>query len=526
MHRYAVLLDTVSIQKYIFAGSKLKENIGASHLVEEVFESYLKEALNEVFPGYPPDIDRWWKKPEEILIKDPSVPFEVGYIGGGNALLFFRDDAGGKSFIKEWSKILLIKVPGIVTAAASMNFDFDTFYKSKEKLFKKLKENKGRFIPQTVIPRHGITAECSRSGYSMEAWNEAGENSGYVSASTIAKIKAAEIEQIGISKKYEKYLDDEFFFTDQLEELGHLKGEDSHIAIVHIDGNGMAQRFNDTKDLVKTRKLSRDVKKATHKSFEKILQEITMNFEKVENALGFDTKEKKIIPLRHIILGGDDITFVCNGKLGIYLAQRFLENLSRQEVSDGMPLTACAGIAVTKAKFPFYRGYELAEQLCGNAKAKRLETGGEDSWIDFHIASGGFSGTLAEIRDYHFKIPYKAPKKENQEHWLFRPFRLGKDDTRDDKRNFYTFIKKTKELKDQLPKSKRMELREVLSRGEVASKTFAVELSARGKTLPAVPGYSFEKGPWMDNQTPYFDMIELIEYYPFIEMEEKGGKER
>ena len=35
MIRHAVLLDTVSIQRYVFSSSKLKENIGASHLVKE-----------------------------------------------------------------------------------------------------------------------------------------------------------------------------------------------------------------------------------------------------------------------------------------------------------------------------------------------------------------------------------------------------------------------------------------------------------------------------------------------------------
>jgi len=34
---YAVLIDTASIQEYIFMSNKLKENVGASFLVERVF---------------------------------------------------------------------------------------------------------------------------------------------------------------------------------------------------------------------------------------------------------------------------------------------------------------------------------------------------------------------------------------------------------------------------------------------------------------------------------------------------------
>jgi hypothetical protein len=33
----ALIVDTVSIQKYIFSSNKLKENIGASYIVENAF---------------------------------------------------------------------------------------------------------------------------------------------------------------------------------------------------------------------------------------------------------------------------------------------------------------------------------------------------------------------------------------------------------------------------------------------------------------------------------------------------------
>ena len=73
-------------------------------------------------------------------------------------------------------------------------------------------------------------------------------------------------------------------------------------------------------------------------------------------------------PIRPIIMGGDDITFVSPGKLGIYFAEIFMKEFSEKEVSDGEKLSSCAGVAITKTKYPFYRGYQLAEGLCSNAK--------------------------------------------------------------------------------------------------------------------------------------------------------------
>ncbi len=42
---YAVLLDTVSIQNYIFRSNRLRENLGASYLVQDIYRKCLVKAL-------------------------------------------------------------------------------------------------------------------------------------------------------------------------------------------------------------------------------------------------------------------------------------------------------------------------------------------------------------------------------------------------------------------------------------------------------------------------------------------------
>jgi hypothetical protein len=534
MMYHAVLLDTVSIQRYVFASSKLKENIGASHLVKETLNAFLKKQLEESFPNHRVDLENWQKQPAKHLIKEnPHGPFEIGYIGGGNALLFFQTSDKARDFIKTWTTGLMVEAPGIAAAVAGIPYDPDNFEQAKHLLFKKLKENKNKFIPQTVIPRHGITAECSRSGYSLESWNKApaDEESGYVSAAVKSKIDAVIKANEKINADFADILGDKYCFTDRLDELGHRKNEDSHIAIVHIDGNDMGRRFQKTKTLEETRRLSNSVREITMDSFRELLKHITFKFANIENALGFDTKEKKkffpkiekrkVIPLRPIIIGGDDITFVCTGKLGIYLANCFLQKFEElagknEEINqlkhnlEFDPLSACAGIAVTKTKYPFSRGYELAEQLCRNAKRERRKDSGKSSWLDFHIAYGGFSGTLEEIRKFHYQVP-------RQGSLLFRPYRL--EDNKEN--NFNRFVEKTKQIKKIFPKSKLMQLREELTRGETASRTFHLEMSARSREFPVIPNLPPKGSLWWKDKTPYFDMIELIEFYPSFALEDQ-----
>ncbi|MGB9823398.1 Cas10/Cmr2 second palm domain-containing protein [Thermodesulfovibrio sp.] len=514
---FAVLLDTVSIQRYVFSTNNLKENIGASYIVEDIYDSHLKKVNKEMFPELTEEYyEAWETEPDRIRIKENGVPFEIGYIGGGNALLLFKEKDRAQEFIKKWTLRLLIHAPGIIPACAFGEIDLNNFSSSLKILFKTLAKNKASFVPQTIIRRHGITAECPRTGLSREVWcrNLPDEEQDYISSVSNAKIEAAEKAKRKIIEILKELnLDKKYTFTDELDKLGQSKGEDSHIAIVHIDGNDMGQRVKEQKDLVTLRKFSCSVRRATLDSFKGILKELDKYIDYIEEAKKYQEQKKElklvydggktILPIRPIIIGGDDITFVSEGRLGIWLAKVFLEEFERQKVSDGKPLTACAGIAITKTKYPFYRGYELSENLCKSAKRKRKEQRDNGSWLDFHLAYGGFSGSLDDIRESHYKAP-------NVKSLVLRPYKI---------QDFYELLSAVSEFKKKdngktkFPRSKLMELRQVLYMDKDAQELFIEELSARQLKLPKYKdfdGSEIVKG----NQTPYFDMIELIELYP------------
>lgn len=529
---HAVLIDAVSIQRYVFGSNKLKENLGGSHLIQDIYRTPLRDAVKEIFPTCnDADFEVWKTQPETCLMETHNAPFETGYIGGGNALIFFKEKDHAITFIKSWTKSLLAHTPGVVTAVACDTFDLGNFQAQNKQLFKKLQANKYQFIPQTIIPRHGVTAECPHTGYSMDVWNEKEdtEEQEYVSSVAYAKICASKAATKKLEQQFAGVLQDVYCFTDQLDMLGQLKGEDSHVAIVHIDGNGMGKRFQKTASLQEIRNLSTSVQAATVESFRTLLNAIITKFPHIQDALGFDNEKrpfyprdkqsnKLIIPIRSIIMGGDDITFVCDGKLGVYFAKIFLDAFERQEASDGQPLSACAGVAITKAKYPFYRGCKLAEQLCKSAKKRRKNEGDEGSWLDFHVAYGGFSGDIAEIRSAHYMAA--------QGSLPFGPYRTG---------NHYeygldTLIKNIRALtitpppEKQFPRSKLKELRQVITLGKDATSRFVQELEARGLQLPVVGGCFYHRTLWDNSKTPYFDMVELMEFYPLKLEETQGGQ--
>ncbi len=492
MSKYkAVLIDTISIQDYVFGSSKLKENLGASYLLKAIYE--------------------------DQLIKDKPLKDPKGYIGGGNALLFFKhNDESAKEFVKEWTNKLLVEFPGVKTAVAIGDIEFDNdddekFKIGKDKLFEQLAANKFKHHPQVILPSHGITATCPGTGLSMEDWIDAGDESGYFSSISKAKDDSVDAATTKMDKDFSCVSESGFRFTNELNDLGSSKGEDSHIAIVHIDGNGMGKRFEDCKTLKKTRDLSQSLEKATKVAFNDLLEDIIKDYDKIKSEINIaDNKKTKIIPIRPVILGGDDITFVCDGRLGIYFAQKFLEFFKEKTVSDNQPISACAGVAITKLKYPFYRGYQLAEELCINAKKKRKEKNDDGSWIDWHISYGGFSGTLDDIREQ-----YKVP----QGNLLMRPYKLTDKNDKSDI-SFYNLIENTREFfkkengKPKFPNSKIKELREVLTLGDEATKLFKLHIDSRGLKLPQLGSNTLTDNLFINNVTPFFDMIELTEIYP------------
>lgn len=498
----SVLLDATGIQQYVFGSNDLKGNLGASYMVENIFEDILENSLDKLQIKNV-GMNEWCKNPQSINIGKPEIEMEIGYIGGGNALLLFKERSKAIAFTRAWTKQLLIASPGLRTSVAIKDdFETDNYQNEIKLLHKKLKENKFTFQPQVILPRHGITAECSHTGFSAEQIYT--EDDKHVPISSVAASKRVVKDKANEKLKeiFKDIVGDKYKFPERIDDLGQHRDKSNYISIVHIDGNRIGERFTDCKNLIESRKLSHSIKNATVSAMGELLENIISKYEEYKENLKLENNN---LPIRPIIFGGDDVTFVADGRMGVYFAEIFINEFIKQKVSDGKPLSACAGIAITKSKYPFYRGYELAEQLCSEAKKKARKQEEEgSSWLDFHIAQGGFSGTIQEIRKKNYTI--------SEGNLCLRPYRICGN--RDDYRNLDNFIKGMNILKE-WPKTKQIELREILAQGEIASKQFIQEMKFRGKELPDIKEKpTFKEDGWSDGETPYFDMIELIKFYP------------
>lgn len=545
----ALLCDTRSIQRYIYAGNRLKTNVGASFLVTTVFEEELFPVVREAFgDAFDEESFAQGGAPVEALAQGGRAV--VAANGGGNALVLFSADVTEETLrgiVRSFSERVLASRPGLHLGAAigELRTAPAFFQEDLSALFGKLKENQNRVFPQVNVPYHGITVSCQVNGEAANFFDahqeirpDAPQELRFYSQETAAKARAAKRATAALHKMFSS-ITERYAFPLEIGELGQRETE-NFFAIVHIDGNNMGERFRACRTQDARSRLSRSVQKKTEGAFHCLLESIDAEYGSYAAFLDLGTADgKPVLPIRPIILGGDDVTFVCPAKLALRFAKRFLEAMAdpaavdKIEAEEARVIDACAGIAIVKTTYPFFRGYELAEQLCDAAKARmrtlRAEGGAGTSWLDYAILHGEQAPTLAALRaqeyhgargDMHFG-PYRVA----------HPMGTGEKEHRYDIENLALAVRQLQGTKDAagrwktrpcMARSKAKELRGVLAHGAKEAQRFRLQLDHMGDHLPDVAEWAVYAKPenalWSgapgNERTPYVDAIELMEFLP------------
>ncbi len=495
----AILLDTRSIQRYVFSCNKLKTNAGASYLVDGIFNSLMQDKILPSFHLKMPEIS--WQETKEIqMLKDDSIECEIVYIGGGNMLILINKyvDNEDKLFelcrkiVGKWSFEMLRRAPGLKTGVAIDMMDIETgaFKKSLDGLYKQLKQNQNTVLPQVDLPYTGLTLECDISGKTADVFDWVDER--WIANEVKSKTDAYKYAAAKLRAEYEKHLIDEngnmYDFVNDLDHIGAKDGE-SYVCVIHIDGNNMGVKFGKCEDSQERKALSLKVVGIVQKAFGKLIDSIVQEYDGEVYAKVLDMQDlkraekgKRLLPIRPIIIGGDDITFVCPGRVGIEYAKRFIEfvnevellsdeqheRMSKAKDKDGKDIrinlsknmSCCGGIAIVPLKYPFFRAYELAEALCGSAKSESRQN--DNCLIDFAILYGEMTPTLDQL----CRQQYEAP--EGYLH--YGPYIVEKNvnGTKlfDDKSYIDDLLNLKDEIENKLPRNKVKELRDALSKDE------------------------------------------------------------
>lgn len=443
MGQYLYGAAVQGIQGFIFQTDELKDIVGASELVENI----CTELFAKVLYG------RNGSREELIgsLNKDDNAVLNAA----GNIKYIFDTRADCEKMVREFPKRVLEYAPGITVSQAVVEMKVGGFREEVDKLEEKLRAQRNKPMSNMNIGLMGILR--SRQTGLPAVWQNAED---YLDAGTMAK-RYCEGKNGTMEQRSALPLCRKAFCKDKNEYLGYdniafdvtgLTDRNSWIAVIHADGNGLGQVVQKVGKNEKVfREFSRELDKATRLSAQQAYGHVSAIYE-----------WGKVIPIRPVVLGGDDLTVLCRADLALDYVQSFIENfeditskgilseiIKEHEVfTEGIVrdrLTACAGIAYIKDNYPFYYGYELAEALCTMAKKDaKKDIGGAlpQSCVMFHKVQDSFVEGFdriaeRELRPWHDVSLEFGPYyiREKAERWTVEELKGAVDMLKDESGN-------------------------------------------------------------------------------------------
>lgn len=393
MEKYLYGAAVQGIQSFIFKTNELKDIAGASELVENICTKSFEALLKSI-------IDDGRKNLDEVAEKVISAAGNIKYV--------LKNRNVCARIVRQFPKKVMLEAPGITISQAVVKYENDEdFGKAVQCLEEKLREERNR-------PRSSVTAgllgmeRCRQTGLPVVGM----EKDDFIDAATLAKHNANNTRKL-CAKSF--YGDSHTPIPDGCVayNISEITGKNDWIAIIHADGNGLGQIV---------RKIGQ--KKDVYKVFSEKLDEATVASAKEAYetlAKGSDWEYGGRIPIRPVVLGGDDMTVIIRGDLAIAYTEAYLKAFEKNtgqklgkilEESKVFPdgrtwLTACAGVAFVKSSFPFYYAYDLAEELCTEAKVR---SGRKLSCLMFHKVQDSFITKYKDIVDRELTL---KPSVEN-----------------------------------------------------------------------------------------------------------------
>ena len=477
---HLVLLETSGNQSYIFSTNKLKENIGASELTYRAGTKCILDSVGEIRTQaslWSSDSEQLrWKLLDEKqnpAIEAPNTDRKVEVIiaTSGKALLLVSDRKIGKAIVRQATHTVLRDCIGVdLCGVISDEFEFGT----KGGLAKAIAEVHRKFdsvrakrpSPDLRFLRLPIIDECATSGLPASKLGQDISKDEDKNKDVLRPYSAVSIAKRDNHTAGEKRIATILQHRDPTLKLSEsLKFAEAEVtewlAIIHADGNGLGEIFlSFDKHLQNLDKGNQDTENraVSDRSYVTRLREFSIALDIcTEKAfvtalkIAFPEEKYQSLPIAPLVLGGDDLTVVCDARYALEFTVQFLKEFEKEtsatsqtvgakeitiipelaKVALGIKrLSSCAGIAIVKPHFPFSVAYHLAEQLLKTAKTVKTKiTNPENeskpypcSAIDFHILYDSSGTDLDTIRQkqqvdnnqtYLYNSPYVVTDLNN-----------------------------------------------------------------------------------------------------------------
>ncbi|MFC2640272.1 MAG: hypothetical protein ACFN04_01700 [Propionibacterium acidifaciens] len=403
---HAVLIDVNGKQRFIFESPRLRENIGASHQIT-LLEEWVEDALQRL--GINPS---WVSR------------------SSGRVIVTVDDETQARSVVREVTLRALAEAPGMDVSGvhartSSEHFgaaDLRALNEAAAEYALQRPPTDGRFsrMPFLAGARDSALPAAPPLGRTGEPAADTKEPCSLPSRVKRYEAGTARSHLLGLAP------------TDEDEKLAGNptrlermlqpdKGDDSpgglsRIAIIHIDGNGVGAIMRDLAaamhrippaDFEQAVECGPDDADALREFILAVNKNVDHAVEKAfrqawRDVAGWARKDAdgkyRVIPVVPVLLGGDDVTVITSGEHALPFAAAYLRHYERTTAEDPLlkhlgdhpddrpgPMTAAAGVAVVRFKFPFHLAYDLAERLVDEAKEVGRAGSPSVSTLTYHV---------------------------------------------------------------------------------------------------------------------------------------------
>lgn len=507
-------IDVLGVQRFVFSSNRLRDVVTGSFLVQWCTSS--KGALAELVSS------------DNILLA-----------GGGNAIVEFGSKEKARSFTAEYTRLLHDEAPGLDVAVVHKNYDEGNLGRALQEIQIELARAKIERLPSVPFLGLSVTASCAETGLPASGFDKndltiplSKEISG-----RREKVEVAQEHWFEFLKGFNDYA-----FPMELDHLGRTIGDTSLIGVVHVDGNGVGEKIKDWLKSKSENGVGKDDNiRGEYKEWSQAIDELGRQVlralvdrlcqrlvNKVENGaesmrvtgnpahLGFELKKvdgQWMLPLRPILLGGDDLTFVCDGRIALDLAETALKVFEKGSIPHLGNITACAGVAMARVHAPFARAYELAEKLCASAKRMLKEENNNGCALDWHIGACRPGETVASIRKRQYRTndyqltcrPYRLGSGKNEtETWRWLSGTLLDDNNTGLRRGVWSRRRNKVEALARLVRDGPVHVQAAMEAWQVVDKNLKL------------PNFIEENG-FFEKRTPLLDALELLDLHLVLE---------
>lgn len=373
MSKYLIVAEVDKIQSFIFRSSRLREVVGASHLLEQFGERIEQEYKAEYG--------------KENILSSKGGSFRI-----------VADEEKVEIIKKDLRQRFEQEIGGSITITHVKYNSVETVIQDGNKTLRRAKLEGNTSEPVWHSPYHAI---CASSGEELAVAYQKpvdlpSERERYLGKLTLKKAKVD--AKIAISRELRDALTSTtglptIAVHDQATETETYAWDTKqYIAYLVADGNRMGSYFNKC-STTELRQLSSEIGKITLKAFADSIMCLIKRSEELSEEKGFG---KDTLPVLPLISGGDDLFVLMPAPWAVDVAIAFskayqegmsAELRSMSLLSEQENATTGVAVVICKATYPYRTAYQYAHELLGKAKRRAKEVNHSCLIVDFVVGS-------------------------------------------------------------------------------------------------------------------------------------------